>query len=159
MPEETYNEFEWSEKELPKIKAFFRKISHILNKFAQRHNLNIEKYYHDGPSWDFLFRHPEGGVCYIEVRMFDERHVELCGDWSIYEIDSGTGYDKNTSLIKCSTGKIELEKSLEKMLFWVLSWKRYDLKIIAKRSPDVKEQWTKEELDNYLKRRYPIPKI
>jgi len=157
MPDETYSEFEWAEKELPKVKAFFGKIADILNKFANRHNLNIEKYTQDGPAWDFLFRHPEGGSCYVQVRMYDKRHVELCGDWSIYDIDTGISYDKHTHLSQCSTDKIELENKLEEMLALVLSWNREDLEIVAKRSPDIKEQWTKEELASNLERRFPSP--
>ena len=158
MAESDFEPYDYEVNEVNAIKAFFKKIARTLNYFAERHNLNIEKYYHRGPSWHFLFRHPQGGTCYVEVRMFDENHVKLCSDWSVYDIDTGISYDKHTQLTQCSIREIEIKNKLEEMLSLVLSWNLENLEIVAKRSPEVKEQWTKEELEKDLER-YPNPRF
>jgi hypothetical protein len=155
MPNDDYVS---EEERLPDVKAFFTKISGVLNRFAHAHNLRIEKYYHDIPGWEFLFRHPEGGRCYIEVLKKGEQYVTLLADWSVYEYDEGTAYDKHTHRITHSIVTPVLEAGLRDVLKLVLSWSREDLKLIAKRSGDFKEGLSREDFEKDLER-YPVPKI
>ena len=158
MTKSKFEPYDYEVAEVAEIKAFFRKIARTLNQFAEEHNLKIEKYYNRGPSWDFLFRHPEGGSCYVEVRMDDKEHAKLFGNWSIHDIDTRIDRNKHTQFSPCSTGRIELRNKLEEMLALVLSWNCEDLEIVGKRSRDFQKQCTKEELEADLKR-YPIPKL
>ena len=57
MDTNDYSDYDWIDKELPKVKKFFRKISKVFFNFAEAHNLRIEKYYHYIPGWEFLFKH------------------------------------------------------------------------------------------------------
>jgi hypothetical protein len=50
----------------PELDTFFGQFAPVLEAFADRHNLHLVRYYHQLPSWDFLFRHPLGGVGKIE---------------------------------------------------------------------------------------------
>ena len=154
MSNKVYNEFEWAEKELPIIKEFFEKISNNLNQFAKDHNLRIEKYYHDIPGWEFLFRHPEGGQCYIEILKSDETHVTLMAAMWINEFDSDIAYDKHTNRILCSIDGKELINKLNEILNKVLSWKKRDMEKFQSK----KTTMTKEELEKDLER-YPNPRF
>ncbi|MHC4743571.1 MAG: hypothetical protein ACYS8Z_16780 [Planctomycetota bacterium] len=149
MANNNFNEFKWAQEELPVIKRFFERIAPVLVEFASDHNLKLEKYYHDGPTWDFLFRHQAGGTCYIEIRKCDDEGVKICGDWSVYQYDEGLGYNKHTQLIDCSIAENELRTGLKDMLRLVLSWKRDDLEIISKRGAGVKEQVDEEVFYEY----------
>jgi hypothetical protein len=37
------------------LERFFSALASVLESFAQRHNLRLEKYYHQAPSWGFLY--------------------------------------------------------------------------------------------------------
>jgi hypothetical protein len=44
------------------LDRFFSALAPALESFAQQNNLRLQKYYHQAPSWGFLFRHPSGGI-------------------------------------------------------------------------------------------------
>ena len=48
--------------ELPKLEEFFAPFSDELQRFAEKHNLLIDKYWHQFHSWRFSFKHPKGGI-------------------------------------------------------------------------------------------------
>jgi hypothetical protein len=149
----------WETEEILQAKSFFKKIANILNTFAHEHNLMIRKYYHDGPTWDFVFKHPEGGHCYIQVMKKDiQDSVYLTANWSLYEYDEGIGYNKRTEPIKCEIQREKLKEGLLIMLKQILNWKRKDLLFISKRGPGNKEIVTKEEFERSLSS-YPLPKL
>src|SRR5258708_19591366 len=58
--------------EWKKIGAFFQGLSPILSAFAATHNLAIEEYYHESPSWTFRFQHPKGGEGGIQFERVDD---------------------------------------------------------------------------------------
>lgn len=64
-------------KEEPKLAAFFQPIAEVLTDFSQRYNLKLQKYYHQAPSWDFVFRHPQGGVGKIDVYRYTDETILL----------------------------------------------------------------------------------
>ena len=72
------------------LERFFSALAAVLEGFAQRHNLRLEKYYHQAPSWGFLFRHPSGGVGKIEVQRVSEATVCILSDWWYDDFDAAT---------------------------------------------------------------------
>lgn len=46
---------------------WFAPIAGVLESFAQRHNLLVDRCYHDSPSWTFRFSHPRGGQASVGV--------------------------------------------------------------------------------------------
>lgn len=148
------SEYEWIENELPKVKRFFRKISKTLQNFADSHNLLIEKYYHYIPGWEFLFKHPAGGRCSIEVLRTDDGQVTIGADWTVYEHEAGLGFDKHTERMKSSIDGGSLSGNLENMFQIVMAWTRDDLTLTSKRSPEYPEQMSKEEIERDMAR-YP----
>jgi hypothetical protein len=72
--------------------AYFSTIADAINRFADRHNLLIEKYYHDSPSWALRFNHPKGGhvSIYVERRTDDEVGVS-----SVWHIDDYNAFTRS----------------------------------------------------------------
>ncbi len=148
---------DWSEKELPKLEAFFSKISKVLKGFANRYNLMIDKYYHQTDSWTFRFRHPLGGHCHIHVHKCGEEHVELGVSWQICDYDASTMYSKHTKLKRCTLKKTALLALLTEMLKLVLCWRKEDLMPVNGKYNEWKEV-SKEEFEKQDDK-YPIPKL
>jgi hypothetical protein len=70
------------------LDAFFAPMAAALEGFAQRFNLRLMKYYHGGNSWDFEFRHPQGGIVTIQVLQSGEQHVRLASSWSLANFET-----------------------------------------------------------------------
>lgn len=150
----------WIDTGLLKAEAFFRKISRILEDFAESHNLMIDKYYHHCTDWTFRFRHPEGGVASICVRKKDDNHVFIYIFWHI------DYYEANRRDYKHEEGRVvslepqKLRGMLTEAFGSVLSWKKEDLTKGAEnpyREHKHKEM-SKEEFERQYKT-YPIPKF
>lgn len=52
---------------LDEQEEWFGRIAAPIKNFVVRHGLVLDKYYHDGPSWDLRFGHPLGGNASIQV--------------------------------------------------------------------------------------------
>lgn len=65
------------------LDAFFAPLASRLEEFAERYNLRLLKYQQYNPSWDFLFRHPSGGVASIQVLKDGADHLHLAASWAI----------------------------------------------------------------------------
>ncbi|MHC4069727.1 MAG: hypothetical protein ACYS18_10845 [Planctomycetota bacterium] len=113
---------DWHVKEYPILEKFFSKISDTLYKFAGSRNLQIEKYYHQLPSWWFKFRHPKGGEAYLEVRRINDEEVMLIQAWWYDDYDASTRSSKHPDPKTCELSNIDLMKLLNEKLDEMLSW-------------------------------------
>lgn len=52
---------------LSEQEAWFAPLSECVGNVARRHNLLLEKYYHESPSWSLRFNHPRGGQASVTV--------------------------------------------------------------------------------------------
>jgi hypothetical protein len=150
---------EWGVKEYPKLEAFFSKISDTLEGFARKHNLTIEKYYHQGPDWELMFRHPKGGIAYVDVRKDDDEHVTISGVWWVDDYDQYTRSIKHQQGPQCTLENSILLAELNNTFKTVLSWRQEDLKPF--KSVYYKEwklHWTKEQFQKELEK-YPVPNL
>ncbi|MEC4684292.1 MAG: hypothetical protein VST71_00975 [Nitrospirota bacterium] len=146
-----------SREEWDKIRAFFDSRAEILNKFAQKFNLYIDKYYHDTKGWCFRFRHPEGGIGGVGIYREDDATVQLVSYWQICEYDTFTMYSKWGDKKTFAINQIDLYGELEKELRNVLSWRKEEL--IA--NPGFENPWanyTKEEWQKLFPE-YPLPNL
>ena len=112
----------FDEKKLPFLEAFFDRIALPLNTFAQRHNLRIEKYTHQSPSWDFTFKHPKGGVGKIEVLKKTDTSIKVNAYWWIDNYEKATRSIKNLNPIEMSIGDPDLINILDQILQYVVQW-------------------------------------
>jgi len=141
-----------------KIEAFFQGLSPILSTFAATHNLAIDKYYHDSPSWAFRFRHPKGGLGILEVKRLNESAIHVNIFWSLNHYDSFTQYFKREEGNDLLLAKTELGDVLEERLKAIVAWNKEDL---APR--DAKNPWAdyrKEEWEKIFSlERFPLLKL
>lgn len=150
---------DWAKNELPKLEAFFSKISKVLEDFASTYNLMIDKYYHQGRDWTFRFRHPKGGVGGITVKKSsEEQYVWIGAAWSLDDYDKCTRSIKHTKMEKCSIEGKVLNAFLNKIFKTILSWQKEDLSPLKCKYADWRKQWTREEFE-CKDERYPTPKL
>jgi hypothetical protein len=58
---------DFAETERPLLEEFFAPVADCLEDFGLVHNLLLTRYWHQEPCWDFMFRHPLGGVGRIMI--------------------------------------------------------------------------------------------
>jgi len=108
--------------EWTKIRLFFRNISPILSDFATEHNLAVDEYYHESPSWSFRFQHPKGGGAIVYVDRLNDSTVRVHGSWYVDEYETFTRYLKwgqnHDFVLEASQLKNELEACLSEIVGW-----------------------------------------
>ncbi|MHC4070104.1 MAG: hypothetical protein ACYS18_07170 [Planctomycetota bacterium] len=114
---------DWGVKEYPILEKFFSKISDTLHKFADSRNLKTEKYYHQSPDWQFMFRHPKGGEAYLAIMRVNEEEVQLNQAWWYDDHDAATRSIKHAESETYELSSIDLMKLLNEKLDEMLSWK------------------------------------
>jgi hypothetical protein len=72
--------------QLPRLERFFSVIAQPLEQFASRHRLRLVKYENTRSSWDFVFRHPAGGVAQIQVLPHTDDDVLIVAHWEITDL-------------------------------------------------------------------------
>jgi hypothetical protein len=142
---------DWTE-----IRAFFQKHSAVLLDFASVHNLAVDEYYHESPSWSFRFRHPKGGGAHVHVERLDDLTIRMSGAWYIDEYESFTRHLKWMENHDLPLENIDLRQELEAHLNQVVAWEKKDLTP----HPDYKNIWSlykKEEWDQiFTTERLPL---
>jgi hypothetical protein len=108
--------------EQPKLEAFFEPLAEVLTAFAQRHNVKLQKYYHQAPSWDFTFRHPQSGVGKIDVHRYSDDSVFLISYWWYDDYDLLTRFGKRVKHEPIPADAPRLSIALESSLRLVVSW-------------------------------------
>jgi len=142
-------------KQKPELERFFGVIGTVLEEFAQRHNLRIEKYYHQSPSWSFLFRHPKGGIGQIEVQRASEATISIVSDWWYDDYDAATRFIRSASVGPVPLNS-ELASGLEKALSELLSWRFGDWHERHTAYTIWRKTWTREQFQKLLAE-YPEP--
>ena len=146
----------WMKDEYPKLEEFFRKIASVITCFAKLHNLKINKYYHQFPSWDLQFRHPIGGIGQIEIGRADENNLDVFICWWKDNFEKNLRYSKNGEKQIITVG--ELSKNfLENKFREIISWSEADLKPFPA-GCDWSKHATKEKFEAQINE-YPIPKL
>ena len=137
------------------LERFFSALAAVLEGFAQRHNLRLEKYYHQAPSWGFLFRHPSGGVGKIEVQRVSEATVCILSYWWYDDFDAATRFNRSASVEPMPVNS-EIAGELEHALSELLSWRFGDWHKHHTGYTDWRKTWTKEQFQKLLAE-YPEP--
>ena len=69
---------------------WFAPIAGVLESFAQRHNLLVDRYYHDSSSWTFRFNHPRGGQASVGVSCNAGETASIYSSWHVDDYDRFT---------------------------------------------------------------------
>jgi hypothetical protein len=141
------------------IKTFFQGLSPILSTFAATHNLAIDEYYHESPSWTFRFRHPKGGAGGIHVERVNDSTIRVGGSWYIDEFENFTRYLKSDEGSDLILGAIDVRELLEKKLKDIVTWNKSDMTSF----PDYERFWSLYSREEWLQmspiERLPKPKL
>lgn len=149
---------EFYEKELLALETFFAQIADVLNEFASKHSLMLDRYYHDSPSWRFNFRHPKGGVASIDVMKQADDSARIYNYWWIDDYDQFTRFLRMEEAATFKLGDPDLARILEEQLRTVLSWQPGEWTWTA---TDFEQTWgpfPREWIDKDPER-YPVPKL
>ncbi|MBN2019083.1 MAG: hypothetical protein JW749_02525 [Sedimentisphaerales bacterium] len=125
------------EQEHPVLEAFFEKISSAIYSFSQKHNLLIDKYYHQLPNWSLRFKHPQGGVGNITIQKSGDC-LWIGVSWWIDDYDLNTRHTKAAEIGECDLDVNLLYKKLKECLETILSWKKEELE--ACKCPDLRKK-------------------
>jgi hypothetical protein len=140
----------------PDLEGFFAPLAAVLQSFGERHNLKLEKYYHEEPSWSFTFRHPSGGVGKISViRSRDE--VDFDCAWWYDDYDTMTRHIKRMRKEHAPAQAEVMGQELERTLPVVLSWQPGSWDEVHGGNKVWQKTWTRDEFLR-LSEKYPIPK-
>jgi len=152
-------DYSLSPEDWEKIRAFFEELSPILFGFAAARNLEIDKYYHDLPSWTFRFRHPKGGAAGIHVERISDSEIRIGRDWYIDDFDKFTRYLKSDAGFQLNLREIDLSNILEQAVKDIVTWNKGDM--IA--HPDYEKFWSQYSREEWLQmspvERLPKPKL
>jgi hypothetical protein len=146
------------EEELPALEAFFSQIADVLNQFASRHNLMLDKYYHQSHSWRLNFRHPKGGVASIDVMKESDDSVRLYGYWWLDDYDQFTRFSKRDESDLLELSGINLNEHLENKLKDILCWELGDWTQIGTGYEEFWRPMGKKAIQKDVER-YPKPKV
>lgn len=134
-----------SSSEWMRIRDFFQKLSKVLLDFAAMHNLKVDEYYHESPSWSFRFRHPKGGGASVDLERLDDSTIRILGSWYIDEYETFTRHlkwgPKHDFLLEI----IDLRRELEASLREVVSWEKEEMTPY----PNYKKVWSKYKKDEW----------
>jgi hypothetical protein len=141
------------------VKTFFQGLSPILSTFAATHNLAIDEYYHESPSWTFRFRHPKGGAGGIHVERVDDSTIRVGSSWYIDEFENFTRYLKSDEGSDLILGAIDVRELLEEKLKEIVTWNKSDMTSF----PDYERFWSLYSREEWLQispiERLPKPKL
>jgi hypothetical protein len=78
--------------DLDVVQKWFSPIAGVLVSFATRHNLLVDRYYHDSPSWTFRFNNPRGGQASVSVSCNAGESAAIYSSWHIDDYDRFTRF-------------------------------------------------------------------
>jgi hypothetical protein len=144
-----------SEKE--ELDGFFAPIANVLEDFAVQHNLKLERYYHGTPSWDFIFRHPKGGVGKMDMFRKGDDKVQPFFAWWLDDYDTLQRHTKVCTEPELAMDPAAIATSLEHGLNLILSWKTGEWDRTDGDNDVWRKTWTRDEFVK-LPERYPLPR-
>lgn len=147
-----------NEREFPKSEKFFCQFSKNLEDFAERHNLLIDKYWHQFYSWRFSFKHPKGGIAALELFKENGLLMQIYSYWWIDDYEKFTRFARR-SQSKYFEAEIEIIlQNLEENFFEILSWKTGEWTDLTKEFKGIWNKYSKEEFYK-LNDKYPVPRF
>ena len=76
--------------DLRRQERWFAPLANGITAFALEHNLFIDRYYHDSPSWDLRFSHPKGGNASISISNVAPDQASIGSSWYVDDYDHFT---------------------------------------------------------------------
>jgi len=151
---------DFAEKEKPLLDAFFKPVAPVMEKFAEQHNLRLEKYYHQFPDWSFIFRHPQNGVAKIQVNKETEKALGVYACWWFDDYDNSTRYIKKSGAKLIEINPDDLIQELGFAFQTILGWQfgTWDEKHTSETYRTGWKRFSKEQFQKENVELYPIPR-
>lgn len=137
----------WGETELPKLERFFKPLAEEIEKFANDHNLIIDRYYHQGRVWSLRFAHPQGGDAALEIYMHDDDHFRIGESWCIDDYDTSTRSTRYSLSQPIRRGEHSLTPLLRQSLLEILSWQPGEWTKVSGDYQGIWHQYTRAEFE------------
>jgi hypothetical protein len=110
--------------EFAKLEKFFEPLAGCIEGFAARHNLRLDRYYHESPSWSLRFSHPLGGSAAIDVLRVAAGALEVRSHWWVDVHREYTRYLRDGTIRACVASAAALAPELDRALVEALSWRQ-----------------------------------
>ncbi|HTQ99273.1 MAG TPA: hypothetical protein VMH83_04750 [Candidatus Acidoferrum sp.] len=110
-----------------KPSVLFEPYATRLEQFASRHNLQIYKYKHDMPMWNFYFQNPLGGCGRIDIQINNKPEVWLLKYCDVYDCDQSIRLSKLSEPMLVINPLNRIEEVILEAIRDVLDWKLSDL--------------------------------
>ena len=73
--------------------TWFAPLSQVIGEVARKHNLLLDKYYHENASWDLRFSHPRGGQASVTIYNVGAADIAKVGSvWCLDDYDRFTRF-------------------------------------------------------------------
>jgi hypothetical protein len=76
--------------DLAEQEAWFAPLAQTIGELGRKHNLLLEKYYHESFSWDLRFNHPRGGHASVTVWNGGPTVAKVGATWHVDDYDRFT---------------------------------------------------------------------
>jgi hypothetical protein len=138
------------------VQTWFAPIEGILLSFAASHNLLVDRYYHDSPSWSFRFNHPRGGQAAVGVYRGRDEFAGIDSVWHIDDYDRFSRYIHWRKLREIEKADGVLGRELQLELTAILAVPLGQWTQVANGYAQVWGQYTKAQFQGMI-RQYPNP--
>jgi hypothetical protein len=135
---------------------WFAPIAGVLVSFAQRHNLFVDRYYHDSPSWTFRFNNPQGGQASIGVSCDAGDIAAIYSSWHVDDYNRFTRFIHRRKSREVSKDANVLLEEMERELSAILAAPLGQWNQVADGYSNVWGRYTKDEFAK-LTPSYPDP--
>jgi hypothetical protein len=142
--------------ERPRLEQFFAPVADCLERFGLEHNLMLTRYWHQEPCWDFMFRHPRGGVGRIMIHKAGDDLLAVQGLWWVDRYDEFARSIRRSIARSIKRDPQDLAAALRAGLEEVLGWHEGSWDDIVE---GYREEWsrsTREDFEGAVSY-YPIP--
>jgi hypothetical protein len=140
------------------LERFFAPIAPAIVEFAKRHNLLLEKYYHEAPMWSLGFAHPAGGQARLDVARRKDERLSVSATWWVDDYDTFTRSVRTNDAVAVAASEQALVAELEKLLGELLVWRPGAWTQVATGYKSIwGKTWTKAEFEK-MAERWPRPK-
>jgi len=140
------------------LERFFAPLAPAILDFVERHNLLLEKYYHEAPMWSLEFSHPAGGQARLDIARNKDQRLLVSATWWVDDYDTFTRSIRTNDAIAVAASGQALVPELEKLLGEVLGWRPGAWKQVATGYKGIwGKTWTKAEFEK-MAQQWPRPK-
>jgi len=136
--------------------AWFAPLSQVIGDVACKHNLFLDKYYHEGASWDLRFTHPRGGQASVTVYNGGPELATVGSVWYLDDYDQFTRFIHSRPLRQVTKEPDALRRELEVELAAVLALPLGQWNQVAKSYERVWGQYSKAAFQA-MAPKYPAP--